>query len=109
MNIKGFRYRTFFHLQRIRLGLIGNEIVSFADAAGLSVHRAAAIAPYIQKKGEGTLDIRPIALMTDRVNDDAGKACCFQAMAAPAQAVVKSAGDLALQPAKVWKFMQDHT
>ena len=45
VNIKNFRSCTFLYLQRIGLRLIGDEIASFADAAGLAVHRAKAIAP----------------------------------------------------------------
>jgi len=104
-----FPFLHLLYLQRVGLRAIGDEIAAVTYPARLAVHRATAATPYVQKKGKGSLDIRPVAFVTDGMDDDAGKACCFQGKVTPAQAVVESAGDLALKPAEVWKFMQDHT
>ena len=109
MDIKSFgNAGTLFYLQGIQLRTIADKIVVLIDEGCLPVYTAKAISPYIQKKGNLTFNIRAERFPDLRVNDNAGKPFCIQQKVTPSQPVAKSLGNLAFQPGKIWKFMEDH-
>jgi len=108
VDIKGLRSGTLFYLEGIRLLTIGHKIAPFTDTPRMTVHRTKTITFYVQEKRERAFYIGPEALMRYSVYDDAGKSRCLQDTVSPPQAVVEATGNLVLQPAEVWKFMQDH-
>ena len=77
--------------------------------AGLAVHRAGTTTPNVQKERKRALYIRAKTFMAHGVDDHAGKAFRLQRKIAPAQAVVKSLGNLAFKPVEFREFVKDHT
>jgi hypothetical protein len=109
MDIKSFGTAgTLFYLQGIQLGAIADKIVVLIDAGRLPVYAAKTISPYIQKKGNGAFDIGSETFPDFCMNDNAGETFCIQRQVTPPHAIAKSAGNLAFQPDKIGKFMEDH-
>jgi len=109
MDVKCFGAAgIFLDLEGVRLGAITDKIVFLVDEGSMPVNAAQTIAPYIQKKSEGPFDIGAETFSDLRLNDDTGKTFGIQGKIAPSQPIAKSLGYLALQPAKIRKFMQDH-
>src|SRR5579859_3371321 len=109
MDIKRFGAAgTFFYLEGIQLGAIGDKIVVLVDAGSLPVDGANAISPYIQKKRKWTFDIGAKTFPDLCIDDDTGETVGSQRTVAPSQPVPESMGDLALQPGKVGRS-EEHT